>query len=64
VRHVGYYNELEDELAAFSTVGYIGDRSPNRADAVIWALTEIFPGVVAGPRNKLKPISYSTAGIV
>jgi phage terminase large subunit-like protein len=64
VRHVGYFNELEDELAAFSTVGYIGDRSPNRADAVIWALTELFPGVVAGPRNKLKPLVYRTQGIV
>ena len=46
VRHVGYYSELEDELSAFSTVGYLGPRSPNRADALIWALTELFPGIV------------------
>jgi phage terminase large subunit-like protein len=55
VRHVGFFRELEDELAAFSTVGYMGGKSPNRADALIWALTEIFPGMVkpeAKPRAK------------
>ena len=46
VRHVGYFRELEDELSGFSTVGYVGDKSPNRADALIWALTELFPGIV------------------
>lgn len=50
VRHIGYLNDLEDELAAFSTVGYLGAKSPNRADAGIWALTELFPGIVQ-PRN-------------
>lgn len=48
VRHVGYFGPLEDELSAFSTAGYVGDDSPNRADALVWALTELFPGVVAG----------------
>lgn len=47
VRHVGYYPELEDELCSFSTIGYIGQGSPNRADALIWALTELFPGIVS-----------------
>ena len=51
VRHVGYLRELEDELAAFSTYGYTGDKSPNRADAAIWALSELFPGIV-----KPKPV--------
>jgi phage terminase large subunit-like protein len=46
VRHVGYFGELEEELSAFSTVGYLGAKSPNRADALIWALTELFPGIV------------------
>lgn len=52
VRHVGYFNELEDELSGFSTVGYVGAGSPNRADALIWALTELFPGVVAQRKAK------------
>ena len=53
VRHVGEYRQLEDELTAFSTAGYTGERSPNRADALIWALTELFPGLV---RDKSKRI--------
>lgn len=51
VRHVGQFREMEDELSAFSTVGFLGDRSPNRADALIWALTELFPGMVAQKRE-------------
>lgn len=46
VRHVGYYPELEEELCAFSTVGYTGANSPNRADAWIWVLAELFPSIV------------------
>jgi predicted phage terminase large subunit-like protein len=53
VRHAGYFTELEDELAAFSTVGYTGERSPNRADAWIWVLAELFPGIVS-PRKEPK----------
>lgn len=49
VRHVGRFNKLEDELTAFSTTGYTGSKSPNRADAWIWVLAELFPGIV---RNK------------
>jgi phage terminase large subunit-like protein len=43
VRHVGIFRQMEDELVGFSTSGYLGDRSPNRADALIWALTALFP---------------------
>ena len=53
VRHVGYFRELEDELAAFSTVGYLGDNSPNRADALIWALAALFPAAT-NKTQKLK----------
>lgn len=54
VSHVGVYPELEDELSAFSTTGYLGDDSPNRADALIWALTELFAGIV-NPRHTVTP---------
>jgi phage terminase large subunit-like protein len=45
VRHVGLFPKLEDELCAFSTGGYTGPRSPNRADAHVWALAELFPSI-------------------
>ena len=51
VRHVGDFHELEDELVAFSTVGYVGEKSPNRADAWIWVLSELFPGMVKAPKE-------------
>ena len=54
VRHVGDFRDLEDELVAFSTFGYMGENSPNRADALIWALTELFPGIVKGKKIELE----------
>ena len=53
VRHVGVFPELEDEMAAFSTFGYTGANSPNRADAHFWALAELFPQVTATKRASL-----------
>lgn len=43
VRHVGAFPELEDELAGLQAGGgYQGPgRSPDRADACVWALTEL-----------------------
>jgi len=55
IRHVGHFRELEDELTAFSTLGYMGQGSPNRADAWIWVLSELFPGLVAQKKDKQKP---------
>jgi phage terminase large subunit-like protein len=46
IRHVGMFPDLEDELCAFTTAGYLGERSPNRADAYVWAFSELFPGMV------------------
>jgi phage terminase large subunit-like protein len=41
--HVGTFEALEDEVCAFTPDGYDGDESPNRADAAVWATTELFP---------------------
>ena len=43
VSHVGTHIELEDQLCRFTAAGYEGDGSPDRADALIWALTHLFP---------------------
>ena len=65
IRHVGYLNDLEDELSGFSTHGYTGESSPNRADAAIWALSELFPGIV-NDRNEewTKPLKINTKYVV
>jgi predicted phage terminase large subunit-like protein len=46
VLHNAGLGKLEDEMVQMTTFGYTGDRSPNRADAAIWALTDLFPTVV------------------
>lgn len=62
IRHLGYFNELEDELAGMSTMGYVGEGSPNRADAWIWVLTELFPGLVNPRRPKKQAEEEFTGG--
>jgi phage terminase large subunit-like protein len=39
VHHVGAFDALEDEQCQFTPLGY--DGSPNRVDALVWALTEL-----------------------
>lgn len=51
VTHVRGLGALEDELAQFTGQGYQGGSSPNRADAAIWAITELTGG--AEPRVRV-----------
>ena len=44
VHHVGSFPALEDQLVAFTNTGYVGKGSPDRADALVWALTELMLG--------------------
>ena len=44
IHHVVRFPELEDQLSGFTFEGFVGDRSPDRADALVWALTELFVG--------------------
>ncbi len=41
VVHVGRFNELEEQLCAFGTDGRVGGRSPDRLDALVWAVTDL-----------------------
>lgn len=41
VSHVGQFPDLEDQMCNFTTSGFVGDGSPDRADALVWALTEL-----------------------
>lgn len=40
-KFAGDFPELEDQLCGFLSSGYIGAKSPDRADACIWAATEL-----------------------
>ncbi len=39
VDHLGQFALLEDQLRHFTPSGYLGDGSPDRADALVWAIT-------------------------
>lgn len=53
IRHAGFFPDLEEELISFTTAGYIGEGSPNRADAYVWGFTELFGGIITGPKKKI-----------
>lgn len=50
VRHAGIFQALEDEMCAFGPDGLADGRSPDRVDALVWAVTELTPGRGAVPR--------------
>ncbi|HVQ08327.1 MAG TPA: terminase family protein [Allosphingosinicella sp.] len=49
-RLAGHFPELEDQLCALTWDGYQGAGSPDRADAMVWAMTELFDKERGGPR--------------
>lgn len=60
--HAGTFTELEDEMLGFSTTGYLGERSPNRADAWFWVLTELFGGIVSNDKPIKIELSANSFG--
>jgi Terminase RNaseH-like domain len=48
VRHADRFLKLEGEMLDFSSSGYLGLRSPNRADALVWALTDLMLNPMKG----------------
>ena len=61
IKFVGRFPDLEDELLDFTTTGYTGPRSPNRADWFIWGITELFPGLTE--KEKPEPIDVSIPNV-
>jgi phage terminase large subunit-like protein len=51
VRHVGAHPALEDEMCDFGPTGLTGNRSPDRLDALVWALTHLM--LTAQPRVRV-----------
>jgi phage terminase large subunit-like protein len=50
-KFAGAFPELEDELCGLTGAGYEGPgRSPDRADAMVWAMAELMLGREREPR--------------
>lgn len=50
-------SELEDQLCAMTSDGYVGGGSPDRADAMVWALSELMLNAV-GARAFSMPFTW------
>jgi phage terminase large subunit-like protein len=50
VKHVGAFPALEDELCDFGLDGLSSGRSPDRLDALVWAIAALSFGAKAEPR--------------
>ena len=53
VVHVGRYDALEDQLVAFGIDGTVRGKSPDRADALVWAVTELMLSDGAVPQVRV-----------
>lgn len=61
VSHVGTFAKLEDQLCQMTAGGFEGDGSPDRVDALVWGLSELFPAINRGVQ-KPKPMVPHHAG--
>jgi phage terminase large subunit-like protein len=53
VSHVGRLGELEEQLLSFTGDGTVRGRSPDRLDALVWALTDLMTMPAATPRLRI-----------
>ena len=60
ISHVGSFPELEDQLCLFTSSGWEGDdgKSPDRAEAMIWGFTELFPAMTT-TRGRGRPSAHN-----
>jgi phage terminase large subunit-like protein len=53
VSHVGVMSVLEDQMCAFGADGLVRGRSPDRVDALVWALTDLMIDRVGAPSIRM-----------
>lgn len=52
ISHVGALPELEDQMCDFGSNGLSNGKSPDRLDAMVWAITELMLNKAASPRMR------------
>jgi phage terminase large subunit-like protein len=53
VAHVGRFNALEDQMCSFGSDGTVKGRSPDRADALVWAITDLLLDTTTKPSVRI-----------
>jgi phage terminase large subunit-like protein len=57
VAHRGEFRALEDQMRLMTVTGYRGEGSPDRLDALVWALTELILEPTSTYRNpRVRPL--------
>lgn len=46
VSHVGSFPQLEDQMVVFTPFGIEGGTTGDRVDALVWAMTQLFPNII------------------
>lgn len=49
VHHVGAHPDLEQQMTLMTNSGFEGEGSPDRVDALVWAMSNLMPGMVGKP---------------
>lgn len=62
VHHVGTFDKLEDQLCLMTAAGYEGSGSPDRADACIWGLHELFPAMTTAKAEDVPVQDFGVGG--
>ncbi len=52
ISHVGCYEELEDQMCDFGPGGLSNGKSPDRLDALVWAMTDLMLNTKVTPRMR------------
>jgi len=50
VKHHGFFSELEDQMCSLTSSGLCDGKSPDRLDAMVWAVTELLLKAAASPQ--------------
>ena len=59
VKHVGMLAELEDQMTSFTPTAERSDgASPDRVDALVWGLSELFPDITAPAPAPQEPVRH------
>lgn len=41
VHHIKRFSDLEEQMVNFSSAGYLGEKSPDRVDAMVWGVSDL-----------------------
>jgi hypothetical protein len=62
ISHVGTFPKLEDQMCQMTAGGYEGNGSPDRCDALVWAITQLMPSIIRKEEPSNWTIGTSSPG--